>query len=245
MIRKKVIIGIILSILSFSVLSAQESYKKLIFDGNHSFDKKNYDKSSVQFQKATQLKERDFTAHFNLGNALYKSNKFEEAKVEYAKAATYAKNKADKAAALYNSGNSSMKLQKPEQAAQLYTQALTLDPFNENISKNLQLAELKKQEQKQDGDGNKQKQQNQQDQNQQENQDQKSKQEQGNKSAIINSGSEKEEQQNPTPSKENDNMPKDLEDAILNRMDNKEKETARRILNKNTYSQPQSKQKDW
>ena len=40
-------------------------------------------------------------------------------------------------------------------------------------------------------------------------------------------------------------MPIDLEDAILNRVGNKERETAKRILNKNSYSMPQSNEKDW
>ncbi|MCB4234633.1 hypothetical protein LDL59_04585 [Kaistella anthropi] len=46
----------------------------------------------------------------------------------------------------------------------------------------------------------------------------------------------------------NDNdgkLPKDLENSILNRVENKERETAKRILNKNSYSMPQSNEKDW
>ncbi len=40
-------------------------------------------------------------------------------------------------------------------------------------------------------------------------------------------------------------MPKNLEKAILDKINEKEKETARRILNKNSYSMPESNEKDW
>jgi hypothetical protein len=40
-------------------------------------------------------------------------------------------------------------------------------------------------------------------------------------------------------------MPKNLENAILDKINEKEKETARRILNKNSYSMPESNEKDW
>ena len=40
-------------------------------------------------------------------------------------------------------------------------------------------------------------------------------------------------------------MPKELENAILNKIGDKEKETAKRILNKDSYSMPQSNEKDW
>jgi hypothetical protein len=38
-------------------------------------------------------------------------------------------------------------------------------------------------------------------------------------------------------------MPKDLENAILDKVSEKEKETARRILNKNSYSMPKATRK--
>lgn len=40
-------------------------------------------------------------------------------------------------------------------------------------------------------------------------------------------------------------IPKGLENQILNKVSEKEKETARRILNKNSYSMPESNEKDW
>ena len=40
-------------------------------------------------------------------------------------------------------------------------------------------------------------------------------------------------------------LPKGMEDAILKKIAEKERETARRILNKDSYSIPESHEKDW
>ena len=121
-------------------------------------------------------------------------------------------------------------------------------PYNETIRKNYEIAMRKEkekqqqQQQKNNSDGgagdNKNK-----DQNQGEDKGNTPKQEQGNGQQNKGEG----EGNDPDQSKNNDadKMPKDLENSILNRVENKERETAKRILNKNSYSMPQSNEKDW
>ncbi len=108
--------------------------------------------------------EKDFGAHYNLGNSLYKIKKYDEAIAEYQKAQKNANNKDEKAASYYNEGNAHLQNGDGEKAVNAYKNALKFDPDNEAILKNLQIAK-KKQKQK----DNKQNQQNQQ-QNQQNNQ---------------------------------------------------------------------------
>ena len=64
----------IYSLLVFFVFfaTAQERYKTSIFEGNRAFEKENYDEASAKFMQAVKQKEKDFSAHYNLGNALYK-----------------------------------------------------------------------------------------------------------------------------------------------------------------------------
>ena len=50
---------------------------------------------------------------------------------------------------------------------------------------------------------------------------------------------------NKNKSDDSGKMPADLEKSLMNRVENKERETAKRILNKNSYSMPQSNEKDW
>lgn len=240
------IFTVILLILTSSYFSAQKNYNTLVYEGNKEFDKNNYENSSSKYLSAIQLKDKDFAAHYNLGNSLYKTKKYEEAKAEYQKADQLATNLTDKAAALYNLGNAYMQTDNSQKAAELYRQALKQDPYNETIRKNYEIAMLKEKEKKQDknkdksgggGDG--------------QNQDQSKGQDKGNTpqnqngSGLKNKGEGEGNDPNQNKNDNSGKMPKDLENSILNRVENKERETAKRILNKNSYSMPQSNDKDW
>lgn len=240
---RKFISAFAILFLALPLAFAQVSYNQYIFEGNKNFDKKNYVDSQNKFSEAAKLKPNDYTSQYNLGNAYYKQNKFEEAKVQYEKASKLAKNDADKMAALYNLGNAYMKSNQPEKAAEFYKQSLKKDPYNETIRKNYQIAMLKDKQ-------NKNQQQNQSNNkggkgNDSPKEDQKDKgknqQNQGNNPQQNQQG----EGDQPKSPKDDDELPKDLQDAILNRASNKERETARKILNKNSYSVPESNEKDW
>ncbi len=229
-------------------VAAQKSYNALMHEGNELFDAKKYDQAAAKYAEATKANEKDFAAHYNLGNALYKSQKYEEAKAEYEKASALSGSLLDKAASLHNLGNSYMKMNQPEKAAEFYKQSLKQDPYSEPTRKNYEIAKLKEQENQQHnqnqqndqgGGGNDKKE----DGNQGE-----QKSEQQNKQQQGGSGEKEQQGQSPEDSDNNDrqrSMPKGMEDAILNRASEKERETARRILNNENYSMPESNEKDW
>lgn len=238
----------ILLVFGCTLFSAQENYKTLVFKGNQQFDKKDYESSSSKYMEAVKLNEKEFTAHYNLGNSLYKRKMYEEAQAEFEKAEKLSTTLPDKSASLYNLGNTYMQKEDSKKAAELYKQALKQDPYNESIRKNYEIAMLKEKEKKEQknkkdddggggGDG--------------QNKDQNSGEEKGDQakneagSGQKNKGAGEGEDPNKSQGANDDKMPKDLEDAILNRVGNKERETAKRILNKNSYSMPESNEKDW
>ncbi|WEK71526.1 MAG: tetratricopeptide repeat protein [Candidatus Chryseobacterium colombiense] len=234
--------------LSFSgCLFGQESYRTLVYEGNQKFNDKNYEGASSKYVEAVKQNNKDFTAHYNLGNALYKSKKYEEAKAEFEKAKALSQNLPDKAAALHNLGNAYMQMNQPEKAADYYKQSLKQNPKSEATRKNYEIAKLKEKENQQKknqqnnsgkGGGGDQKQNDDQNGNPK---DQKQDQGKGQQNKGKN-----QEGNNPDQNQNNEGkIPKDLENAILNKVSEKEKETARRILNKNSYSMPQSNEKDW
>ena len=246
MMNTKILFLSLLMAFSFSsVLFGQKNYKTLVYEGNQKFSGKDYDGASSRYMEAVKTNEKDFTAHYNLGNALYKSKKYEEAKAEFEKAQSLSQTIPDKAAALHNLGNTYMQMEQPEKAADFYKQSLKQDPYNEATRKNFEIAKLKEKEKQQKknqdsksgkgGGGDDQQK------NKDKNGDPKQEKGQGQK----NEGESPEGDQ---PDKDKNNqgkMPKDLENSILNKVSEKEKETARRILNKNSYSMPQSNEKDW
>ena len=198
--------------------------------------------------EAVQLEDKEFMAHYNLGNSLYKRKMYDEAKAEFDKAEKLSTNLPDKSAALYNLGNTYMQQQDSKKAAELYKQALKQDPYNESIRKNYEIAMLKEKEKKEQknkkddsggGDGD----QENKDKNKGQDKGDQPKKEAGTGQQNKGDGEGKDPNENKKP--DANKMPKDLEDAILNRVGNKERETAKRILNKNSYSMPESNEKDW
>ncbi|MFP3832906.1 tetratricopeptide repeat protein [Chryseobacterium sp. SIMBA_028] len=244
---KIIFLSLIVAFSFSSPLFGQENYRTLVHEGNQKFDGKDYDGASSKYMEAVKSNDKDFMAHYNMGNALYKSKKYEDAKVEFEKAQQLSQTFADKSAALHNLGNTYMQMNQPEKAADYYKKALKQNPYSEATRKNYEIAKLKEKEKEQQknqqnnsgkgGGGN--------DQNKGEDQkgDKDQKQDQGN--GQQNEG-KSDQGNNPQQNQNNEGkMPKNLENAILDKINEKEKETARRILNKNSYSMPESNEKDW
>lgn len=261
---RKFFVHISLFFLGLIAVKAQESLNTLIFRGNRSFDKQKYGEATSTFSEAVKKNEKDFGAHYNLGNSLYKIKKYDEAIAEYQKAQKNTNNKDEKAASYYNEGNAHLQNGDGEKAVNAYKNALKYDPDNEAILKNLQIAK-KKQKQKDNKQNQQNQQQNQQynqNKNQDNNQNQQGDQNQENKNNNTknqpngnigdqnkgkgNQGAEKQNQKN-EPQNPNDpnKIPKDLQKLILQRSANQERETAKKLLNKNGYYSPESNTKDW
>ena len=145
-------------------VSAQVSSDVHTHRGNQSFEKGNFDDASYHYLKTLQGKSEDFRARYNLGNTLYKKNQYSDAVSTYQKALKNAKTKEQKIATLYNLGNAYFKNKQQKEAVDSYKQALKLDPNNQTILKNLQIAlqkkDSKQQQQEQDQQQSQQQQQN-------------------------------------------------------------------------------------
>ena len=261
---RKFFVHISLIFLGLVTVKAQESLNTLIFRGNRSFDKQKYGEAISTFSEAVKKNEKDFGAHYNLGNSLYKIKKYDEAIAEYQKAQKNTNNKDEKAASYYNEGNAHLQNGDGEKAVNAYKNALKFDPDNEAILKNLQIAKKKQKQKdnKQNQQNQQQNQQNNQNKNQDNNQNQQGDQNQENKNNNTknqpngnigdqnkgkgNQGAEKQNQKNePQDSNDPNKIPKDLQKLILQRSANQERETAKKLLNKNGYYSPESNTKDW
>ena len=197
-------------------VSAQVSSDVYTHRGNQSFEKGDFDDASYHYLKTLQGKSEDFRAQYNLGNTLYKKNQYSDAVSTYQKALKNAKTKEQKTATLYNLGNAYFKNKQQKEAVDSYKQALKLDPNNQTILKNLQIA-LQKKDSKQ--------QQQEQDQQQSQQQQQNNEQNKGEKEnpmdmyAPENDKFKKEQQdsqqqEDNSNKKEEPNQPKELEKEL-------------------------------
>ena len=226
-------------------VSAQVSSDVHTHRGNQSFEKGDFDDASYHYLKTLQGKSEDFRAQYNLGNTLYKKNQYSDAVSTYQKALKNAKTKEQKTATLYNLGNAYFKNKQQKEAVDSYKKALKLDPNNQTILKNLQIAlqkkDSKQQQQEQDQQQSQQQQNNEQNKGEKENpmdmyapENDKLKKEQ-------QEGQQQEENSN----KEEPNQPKELEKELLRYIEERERHTAKRALGKQGYAQTQSNRKDW
>ena len=236
-------VRILLVVYSFVFMipvSAQVSSDVHTHRGNQSFEKGDFDDASYHYLKTLEDKSDDFRAQYNLGNTLYKKNQYSDAVSTYQKALKNAKTKEQKTAALYNLGNAYYKNKQQKEAVDSYKQALKLDPNNQTILKNLQIA-LQKKDSKQ--------QQQEQDQQQNNEQNKGGKENPMDMYAPENDKLKKEQQegqqQEENSNKEEPNQPKELEKELLRYIEERERHTAKRALGKQGYAQTQSNRKDW
>ena len=84
--------------------SLAQTEKSLIKKGNEAYSKKEYDNAITDYKKVTEKNPANITAQYNLGNALYKNKKADEAVSAYENALSNSTSKDDKSRSFYNKG---------------------------------------------------------------------------------------------------------------------------------------------
>jgi|SRR5687767_3403978 len=195
-------------LLAVSPVFAQTD-KKLIREGNKSYDKKNYSDAEVNYKKSLSKNQKSYEGNFNLGDAYYKQGKYDEAAKQFELLKSQKKDKKTEAAALHNLGNTLLQSQKYQESVEAYKQALKLNPADEDTRYNLAYAQamLKQQQQQQ--------QQNQ-DKNKQDKKDQKQQQQKQEQ--------QKQQQAQQKPQEQKKEISKEDAERILQALNNDEKD---------------------
>jgi Ca-activated chloride channel family protein len=214
--------------LIFSAILNAQTDKNLIRKGNREYEKSKYSESEISYRKAVDKNKQSPDAVFNVGDALYKQNKFEEAGKQFIENANLSADKVKKSAGLFNLGNSLLKANKIEESIDAYKNSLKLRPNNREAKYNLSYAQdlLKKEQeqqkkQQQDKDKKDQnKDKNKQDQKKDQ-KDQKDKEQQKNQ----NKNQDKNQQQQP----QKQEISKDDAQRLLNSLANDEKNVQEKV----------------
>ena len=156
-----------------------QSAHKLLVEGDKSYIIEEYLTAEESYRKA-QEKKSTTKSNFNLGNAVYQQDRYEEAVQHYENTYNIAENDIEKANALYNLGNAQLKSGQIEPAIESYKRANAYNPDDSDILKNLYMAKLMMQQQQEQEQQQEQQEQQEQNQDEQENQnnDQQEQQEQ-------------------------------------------------------------------
>ena len=164
-------------IVTMNAFAQQE--RKIIRSGNELFNKQDFEKAEVEYRKALDTKEDSYEAAFNLGDALYKQKKYEEALQQFDNLVEGETDKERLGELYHNIGNTLLAMNKPQESIEAYKQSLLNRPASQDTKYNLEFARQLLQQQQQQ---NQQQDNNQQDKNkQQQNQDQQNQDQQNQK----------------------------------------------------------------
>lgn len=137
----KHLISLLLMIQATIPLVAQEE-NALVREGNKLYEAKKFTDAEIAYRKGLQKNPKSFEAAYNLGNALFRQEKYAEAMEQYQKITPQSKEAKDRlAAAFHNAGNSLLLQQKVAESIDAYKQSLKLNPNDNETRYNLAYAQ--------------------------------------------------------------------------------------------------------
>jgi tetratricopeptide (TPR) repeat protein len=234
----KIIFIYSLAMIAMNTFAQKE--RKYIRQGNKEFENANFENSEVSYRKAVDLEEKkSHEPAFNVGDALYKQEKYEDAIEQFNSLVDVEVSKEEKAKIYHNIGNSLLQSNKLKESIDAYKNALRNNPNDMETKYNLAYAQKKLEEQKQQNqDQNKDQNQDKdkQDQNQdQQNKDQNKDEQEKNKDQNQQ---DKQNQQQPQISKED-------AERILQALANDEKDTQKKVKEQQAAAAKVKVEKEW
>jgi Ca-activated chloride channel homolog len=226
----------LLYVILFSVSSFTQSNKKLIRQGNRLYENKKYTDAAISYQKAIEKQPNNTAAEYNLGNALYRQEKMQEAIDQYNRLTT--EGQADKkqlAMVYHNIGNSFLQSQKFQESIDAYKKALRNNPWDMETKYNLALAQkMQKSSPQQKNQNNKNK--------QQENKDKKEKQD---KKDQNNKENEKQQKENQEQQQQAGKLSKEDAKRMLQAIQNDEKNLQEKLEKEKASAKKVKPDVDW
>ena len=217
-------------ILLLPYIANAQSKKNHLRNGNDLYQDSLFNDAEMKYRKSLEKDQDYFAASYNLADAIYKQERYEESANLFDALTDNAKDKNEKAKIYHNLGNSLFKQQKLEESIAAYKDALRNSPTDEDTRYNLALAQkiLKQQEQQ-----NQEQQQNQ----QQDKEAKKEKQEQKEQ--------EQQEQQKEKQPQEKEDMSKEDAEKMLEALQQQERELQEKLQKKKVKGKKVKVLKDW
>lgn len=227
---------------------AQEE-RALTRDGNKLFDKGKYSDAEAAYKKALDKKNNFTEAIFNLGDAQYKQNRYEDAGKQFQLASKVLTDPKLKAGAFHNMGNTFLEQKKYEDAVSAYKQALKVNANDRDTKYNLAYANaMLKQQQQNQKDNKDNKDQKKDDPNKKDKKDDKGKQDKKDdqKDNKDGKGDKDKDNKEPQPKKGNrQELSKEQADKLLEALKNEEQKTQQKMQQKNAKPNEVKIEKDW
>lgn len=136
--NRMLIISLLLALVVFSPLYGQKyPERRPIRQGNAHYEAENYPESEVDYRRALEKSPASHAAAWNLGKALYKQQRWDEAAQAIAPPAADSAHVTTSAAAYYDLGGALFQQRKLKEALEAYKQSLRLNPDDREAKFNL------------------------------------------------------------------------------------------------------------
>ena len=209
-----------------------------VMKGNFFYNREGYTKSEIDYRRGLEKNKNSYEAHYNLGDALYKQDKYQDALEEFETAEKMLNPEKDKerlARVKHNIGNCHYAMQQYGPAVSAYQESLRANPKDDetryNLVKAMEMLQQQQQQQQQ------QQNQDQQDQQQQEQQQQQQQQEE-------QQDQDQQEQQEQQQQQQDENqMDKETAEHILDALEQDEQDTQEKINRQ--QGKKRRVEKDW
>jgi len=242
--EKLIILLVLLSCSTFTFSQNQKKVRNNLRKGNKEYNQGEYTKAEIAYRKSLEADAKSPDAAFNLGNSLYKQEKYKEADEQYQAAAEYEKDKVKKSWSYHNSGNVYLeqaveKRENPDQtynenlkkSIEAYKQALRSNPRDNETRYNLALAQKLLKDNEDNGGGG--------ENDQKQDEQKKDEQKQDQKQDQQKQDQKQDQQQQPQMSQENAQQ-------ILDAMMQNEKNTQEKVKEQQAKAQQRKRnEKEW
>lgn len=134
----KIIISLFVVFITLAVQAQSE--RKLVRSGNSEYEDGNFTEAEVQYRKALDQNPNYFNGKFNLGDAMYEQENYEESGKLFNELTEANLTDEQKAGAYYNLGNTFLKAQKYQESIDAFKKSLRLNPDDYDAKYNLEYA---------------------------------------------------------------------------------------------------------
>ena len=144
------------ALLLFSPLTFAQREASDVRKGNREYKSENFSGAEVDYRRALQTNKDSYEAHYNLGDALYRQEKYADALEAYETAARSLDKKEDKtrySKVMHNIGNCHFAAQQYDKAVSAYQESLRANPKDNetryNLVKAMEMLQQQQQQQQQ------------------------------------------------------------------------------------------------
>ncbi|MCC8174089.1 MAG: tetratricopeptide repeat protein, partial [Odoribacter sp.] len=241
-------------------VSAQKE-RKFIREGNNLFHGNNFENAEREYRKALDQKDESFEAAFNLADAMYKQQRYDEALEQFQALAASETDKERLGEIYHNIGNTLLTMNKVDESIEAYKNSLRNRPESMETKYNLEYARHRKQQEDENQDDNQGEDENQdQDKNDQDkNQNQDQNQDNQDENQDKDKGNDKQDQDNQDPGNDDADQNQQQQDQeskiskedaqrLLEALQNDEKKVQEKVQQQKAEEQKAKRQKiekDW